>query len=102
LTLQTTCSILPNNHPLFHQLAEAQHHYEKAVTLLSKPSKVEHKQSDKVPTELPFIQWKNHIVTRRERVFSSPQSCLRKFENVLKAHLLDIETNWKRLVSYIL
>jgi hypothetical protein len=73
LTIQTTCSILPNNHPLFYQLAEAQHQYKRAlhsVTLLSKPSKVEHKQSDKVPAELPFFQWKNHIVTRRERVFS--------------------------------
>lgn len=55
-------------------------------------------ETNLVPAETPFFQWKGHIFNKRMPVFLNVEDCLDHFERVLDAHRLSVEENWRRLV----
>ncbi|KAI9480255.1 MAG: hypothetical protein EXX96DRAFT_648891 [Benjaminiella poitrasii] len=52
-----------------------------------------------VPPNLPMFQWKGmSSVNQHFMVFNSSRACFRHFENVIKSHMLNIDSEWARLL----
>ncbi|OBZ84416.1 hypothetical protein A0J61_07534 [Choanephora cucurbitarum] len=53
-------------------------------------------QTGYVPTNLPYFQWKGYVVDRNHSIYSTPDECVREFENILNSYSLSVEGNWRR------
>ncbi|KAL0582250.1 hypothetical protein ABG067_007907, partial [Albugo candida] len=59
-------------------------------------------QSNVCPRNLPLFQWENAIFDHSASVCVDVSACLRKFEDVLLAHGLDLDADFLRLVPQLL
>ena len=54
--------------------------------------------SNVVPFNLPLFQWEGHVFNAKAPIFVDVAACLQKFEDVMFAHNLDYDANFKRLI----
>ncbi|OAD79485.1 hypothetical protein PHYBLDRAFT_179113 [Phycomyces blakesleeanus NRRL 1555(-)] len=59
-------------------------------------------QSRVVPRELPVLQWQGNEWDNTQKVYSSIEECLDKFEDVLHSYSLDLNVDWHRLLPIVL
>ncbi|OAD73063.1 hypothetical protein PHYBLDRAFT_146376 [Phycomyces blakesleeanus NRRL 1555(-)] len=62
----------------------------------------ETRQSHVVPRELPIFQWHVNKWDTTQKVYSSIEECLDKFENVLHLYSLDLNVDWHHLLPIVL
>lgn len=65
-------------------------------------SNVSAKVSTTVPTNLPLSQWESQVFKESAEVFVDIQACLTKFEDIMGAHLLDMDANFARVIPPLL
>lgn len=58
--------------------------------------------SNRVPKNLPFIQWESFVRDDREYVYQDVHDALARFEVVLKAYNMDLNSEWERLLPVCL
>ncbi|CEP10490.1 hypothetical protein, partial, partial [Parasitella parasitica] len=54
--------------------------------------------SNVVHDGLPLFQWTGFVCDEQKEVFQDVDNCLRRFEDVLSSHSLDMDVNWSRLL----
>lgn len=60
------------------------------------------KVSNTVPANLSLFQWESQVFKDSAEVFVDIQACLTKFEDIMDAHVLDLDANFARVIPPLL